>query len=99
MRRGHGDTTRYIPLHTLATKVGPLCNVLPAPYNLTGSDETSQFGTKAAGLKAEHLTYLVGFGLNPNDPNLEKTFEQAEMYLVQVLKRNSPCKSTDELRY
>ena len=30
MRAGIADTTRYLPVHTLATNIGPLCSVLPA---------------------------------------------------------------------
>jgi hypothetical protein len=99
MRAGIGDSTRYIPLHTLGARIGSLCGVLPAVHTLTGCDTTSKFGTKAAALKAEPVTFLQGFGANPNDPCLEQILQKAEEYLVQVLKRGSPCKTTDELRY
>lgn len=99
MRAGVGDSTRYIPLHTLAQKIGPLCDVLPAVHSLTGCDTTSKFGTKAGALKANPLSFLQGFGLNPNDPSIEVFMTNAEAYLVQVLKPGSSCKTMDELRY
>ena len=38
-RAGVGDTTRYIPLHTLYERLGSeLCKVLPALHSLTGCD-------------------------------------------------------------
>ena len=49
---GHGDTAQYIPIHTVATKIGSgICNILPALHNLTGSDTSSTIGTKYAALK------------------------------------------------
>ena len=34
VKTGIGDSTRYIPIHTLASRVGPdLCKVLPAVYS------------------------------------------------------------------
>jgi hypothetical protein len=96
MRGGVGDTTRYIPLHTLASSIGAvLCKVLPAVHLLSGSDSTSKFGTKAASLKAKPELYLSEFGKDPDDINLEK----AEEYLVQVIKSGTPFKTMDELRY
>ena len=60
---GHGDTTQYIPIHTLATKIGSgMCNVLPTLHNLTGSDTNSKIGTKYATLKANLTFYLMEFG-------------------------------------
>lgn len=96
MRGGVGDSIRYIPVHTLATKIGlPLCQVLPAAHQLTGSDSNSKFGTKLGALKAKPELFLEGFGGDPNNINLEK----AEEYLVQVIKPGVPFKSMDALRY
>ena len=99
MRAGIGDSTRCIPLHTLAQKIGPLCDVLPAVHTLSGCDTTSKFGTKAAALTADPVSFLQGFGVNPNDPCIDETMAKAEAYLVQVLKPGSLCKTTDDLRY
>ena len=65
MRAGVTDSTRCIPLHSLAKKIGSLCDVLPAIHALTGSNITSKVGTKAAALKAEPVSYLKGFGKVP----------------------------------
>ena len=91
IRGGLGDTTRYIPIHTMAIKIGnDLCKVLPALHNITGCDVTSKFGTKASALKAKAAEYLCDFGKDPHDPNLQKVLEKAEYYLVQVYKRGVP---------
>jgi hypothetical protein len=46
-KAGVGDSTRHIPLHTLASCIGDdLCQNLPAIHTLTGCDYTSKFGTK-----------------------------------------------------
>ena len=65
MRGGVGNTTRYIPLHIIASNIGELkCEVLPALRALTGTDATSKFGTKQAALKLgdSHLSLLQTFG-------------------------------------
>ena len=39
VKSGVGDSTRYIPIHTLFTSVGKdLCKVMPAVHTLTGCD-------------------------------------------------------------
>ena len=65
MRAGVNDSTRYIPLHSLAKNIGSLCHVLPAIHALTGSNITSKVGTKAAAPKADPVSYLKGFGEVP----------------------------------
>ena len=96
MRGGVGDSTRYIPVHTLAIKLGTcLCRVLPAMHQLTGSDSTSKFGTKAGAMKAKPELYLDTFGTDRDDMNLDKV----EEYLVHVIKPGVPFKTMDELRY
>ena len=99
MRAGIADTTRYLPVHTLATNIGPLCSVLPALHALSGCDTTSKVGTKAAALKANPTEYLLGFGKSAHPENLESNYMKAEQYLIQVLKNGSPIKCMDKLRY
>ena len=53
LRAGVGDSTRYVPLHTLFDILGrQLCEVLPAVHSLTGCDISSKVGTKKAALCA-----------------------------------------------
>jgi len=53
IKTGVRDTSRYVPVHDRAGKIGRgLCQVLPAVHTLTGCDYTSKFGTKHAALKA-----------------------------------------------
>ena len=65
MRAGVSDSTRYIPLHSLAKKIGSLCDVLPTIHACTGSHITSKVEAKAAALKAGPVSYLKGFGKVP----------------------------------
>ena len=96
IRAGVGNTTRYIPLHVLAERLGrETCKVLVAMHHLTGCDSTSKFGTKASGLKANPHHYLKKFGKDPN----EIEFALTEEYLVHVYKSGTSCKTLDELRY
>ena len=96
MRAGVAKTTRYLPVHILAQRIGKsMCNVLPAVHHLTGSDTTSKFGTKAAGLKAKPEVYLKDFGKDPQSINVKLT----EEYLVQVYKSGASAKTLDELRF
>jgi len=42
MKTGSRDKLRYIPIHTIADKLGPeLCRLLPASHSFTGCDMTS----------------------------------------------------------
>ena len=62
IRGGIGESVRYIPIHTLAIRMGwPLCEELPAMHALTGCDTTSNVGTKPAALKANPAAYLKDF--------------------------------------
>lgn len=99
MKAGVGESIRYIPIHILGKKLGDLCQVLPALHTLSGCDVTSKVGTKLAALKANPLIYLRHFGVNPNAPNLEETYQHAESYMVQIFKKGSDLKTLDELRY
>lgn len=99
VKTGVGDSTRFIPIHTLFTSVGKdLCKVLPAVHTLTGCDYTSKVGTKNAALKAEPTEYLVDFGRNLYGPNWETSIAKAEEYLAQVFQRGTKCKTMDQLR-
>ena len=99
VKGGVGDSTRYIPIHLLAEKHQSICATLPALHALSGCDVTSKVGTQNAALKAQPAEYLADFGQIPNDQDTEPIYEKAEMYVVQVLKRGSNCKTTDELRH
>ena len=97
MRAGVGDSTRYVPLHTLFGCIGrPLCAVLPAIHSFTGCDITSTVGTKKAALEAEGEKLLKQFGTTPTlSPSI---IRGAEYYLVKVLKSSSDSKNFDDLR-
>jgi hypothetical protein len=85
VRAGKGDTTRYVPLHTLYQHLGhQLCSVLPAVHSLTGCDTTSKIGTKKAALKADPEKFLGSFGVTPTLPQV--TIEKAENYLEGTSK-------------
>jgi hypothetical protein len=96
IRVGVGNTMRYIPIHSLADKLGTqICKVLIALHHLTGCDSTSKVGTKAAGLKANPGHNLCDFGKDPNDID----FGLVEEFLVNIYKSSSQSKSMDELRH
>ena len=97
LRAGVGDTTRYIPVHTIASRVGKdLCCVLPAVHTLTGCDYTSKIGTKHAAMKANPVKYLMDFG--SATCSMDNVFSTSEAYLVQVLKNNTKCTTMNQLR-
>ena len=96
MRGGAGDTTRYIPVHSLAEKVGPeICKCIIGMHMLTGTDVTSKFGTKASALKAKPEMYLADFGNDIDSIDIDR----AEEYLVQVYKPGTHIKTLDALRF
>ena len=89
-KTGVADTTRFIPIHTLAGQNGELCSVLPALHALTGSDCTRKVGPKAAAVKSNPLQYLKEFGLNmPDIDGIYAMADRAEAYLVQVMKKGN----------
>ena len=97
VKAGIGDTTRYVPLHTIFKCIGKdLSAVLPAVHSLTGCDITSKIGTKKSALKAEPKKYLKCFGISPILSQI--VLQDAELYLVKVLKLNSEAKNVVELR-
>ena len=62
VRAGVGDTTRYIPVHILAPRIGQeLCYLLPLVHTLTGCDYTSKVGIKYAALNVNPSEYLRNF--------------------------------------
>ena len=99
IRAGVGNTIRYIPLHTLANKIADLCKVLPAAHCLTGCDVTSKVGTKHAAITSDPGAYLSQLGEVVSDTEMEVMISKAEEYLVNVLKKGTQCKTSDELRY
>ena len=98
LKAGSGDSTRYIPLHSLTSHAGSdLCKVLPALHTLTACDYTSKVGTKPASLKAKPISYLKDFGSSRNGPS-EDEITRVESYLVQVYKNGTTCSTMNELR-
>ena len=94
---GIADSSRYIPVHTLAVQLGePTCKRLFAVHILIGCDYTSKFGTTSTALKVTPEVLLEDFG--SGEVNIEDQVRLAEEYLVKVKKRWSLCKTTDELK-
>ena len=97
IKAGVATTTRYNPLHTLATRMGPeKCKVITPIHQLTGCD-TSKFGTNTATLKAKPEKFLQNFARNPFDTD----FNLVEEFLVQVYPLKAPgnFQTMDHLRY
>ena len=96
IRAGVGNSTRHIPLHTLADKMDPeICKVILPLHHLTGCDSSSKFGTKAAGLKANPAQHLQQLGKDPANTDCVGV----EQYLVYIFKSRMHCESMDQLRY
>ncbi|KAG1685952.1 hypothetical protein GQR58_008894 [Nymphon striatum] len=96
IRAGRGNTSRFLPLHTLYASLGrDLCTVLPAIHSLTGCDITSKIGTKKAALKANPETHLQGFATSP--PSVA-VIQHVETYLFHVVDNRSKPRSSDQLR-
>ena len=96
VKAGVGDSTRFIPLHTLAIRLWQdLCQVLPAVHALTGCDFTSKVGTKHAALTAQQERYLKQFGKICDAMEVEKA--TSEEYLMHVLKKCTSCRTPDQL--
>ena len=97
VRAGVGDTTRYVPIHTLFQRLGSrLCAVLPALHSLTGCDITSRVGTKKAALKAEAEKFLKHFGTSSALSPAQ--IRKAEHYLVKVLNKASDATNFSDHR-
>ena len=96
VKGGKGNTTRYIPIHTLFQRLGrDLCSVLPALHRLKSCDVTSKIGTKKAALNANPCIHLTSFG---SLPFTSKDIIAAERFLVNVLNRNRAQINYDELK-
>ena len=96
IKYGLGDKTRYIPVHTLARRLGrDTCAALLKCHAITGCDVTSKLGTKANALKA-NLQLLLDFGKSVHPDS--SSFLQAERYLCYVLYPNAHCNNFDDLR-
>ena len=86
------------PVHILAPRIGQeLCYLIPLLHTLTGSDYTSKVGTKYAALNANPSEYLNCFDSGPNCTE-HFTASCCEVYLVQVLTRNTTCTTMGQLR-
>lgn len=97
MKAGVGDSTRFVPLHTLYTRHDKeLLRALPAIHSLTGCDVTSKIGTKKAALRAPAVQQLAGFTTNDNLTN--DTIQKAEHYLIKVLNPKSEASTFTEYR-
>lgn len=97
VKTGVADSTRYIPIHILAKKIGRgLCQVLPAVHTLTGCDYTSKVGTKHAALMANPETHLNDFMVAKE--SIDNAIVKAEAYLTQVLKKGTQMKTMNQLR-
>ncbi|CAH1109282.1 unnamed protein product [Psylliodes chrysocephalus] len=85
---GAGATKRNVPLYVRCGT--ETCSVLPALFHLTGADYTSKVGTKRAALHAEPQNHLSSFAqISMSNINIEKSVEDAEKYLVKVLRKNT----------
>ena len=87
LKHGVGDSTRLIPIHSLASNIRPdLCKVLPAIHTLTGCDYTS----KVQGTKQTHLKRIRWLTTDDDVAN-------AEAYIVRVLKKGTRLTTMDDL--
>lgn len=97
IRAGVGDSTRYIPVHIVAPRIGKeLCYLLPVVHTLTGCDCTSRVGTKHAALNANPFEYLKAFD---SGPSCTDDFAASwEAYVVQMLKKNTTSTMMNQLK-
>lgn len=97
---GTGERRRYIPIHTLADKLGEgLSKVIVKAHILTGDDALSKIGTKHAALSCNPEHYLSNFA--QSSMLTDENFTEAEKYLVRVwagAKSKSESKTFDQLR-
>ncbi len=88
----------FVALHELAASLShDVCEFLPVVHTLMGCDYTSKVGSKKAAIECNPAYYLQSFGVMDGS-SLERQFSKAEEYLVKVLKKNTACKTMDELR-
>ena len=84
IRAGVGNSTRHIPLHTLAEKMDPeICKVILSLHHLTGCDSSSKFRTKAAGFKANPAQHLLQLGKDPANIDFEGVKSSCKYFQIQ----------------
>ena len=82
-----GESSRYIPIHTRANKIGPIeYSVLFKAHILTSCDVNSKVGTKSAALKANPEMYLLQFGEGDRS---RASYDNGEKNLVKLIQSNS----------
>ncbi|XP_033218033.1 uncharacterized protein LOC117173515 [Belonocnema kinseyi] len=103
MKLGSGHTTRFTLMDTLATAHEfDVRRVLSAIHHLTGSDYTSNVGTKYAELVSKPEHYLKNFSLVSTEEDMDNSLRAAEEYLVKVVRSasmNVESKTFDQLRF
>ena len=63
LHAGSGEKIRNIPIHLIALNAGQsICQSIVAAHHLSGSDYTSEVGTKHSAMKADPSEYLLEFG-------------------------------------
>ena len=94
---GTGEKSRYIPIHTLISKVGPLITSgLLTAHVLSGCDVTSKVGTKQSALKCindEMTLFSVHESLSGELASI------GEKYLIKVLDNKSESLTFDKYRF
>ena len=96
IRYGTGDSTRYIQLHVLAVKLGEVkAKLVLKLHILSGCDVTSKVGTKLAVMRRDGEAELQTFG---ETSETDEDFDNAERFLVKLIKAGSNCTTFNELR-
>ena len=96
IRYGTGASTRYIPLHVLAVKLGEVkAKLVLKLHILSGCDVTSKVGTKLAVMRRDGKAELQSFGENNEK---DEDFDNAERFLVKLIEAGSNCTTFNELR-
>lgn len=105
-RTGTKDKLRFIPIHTLAQKLGPvLCKLLPCFHALTGCDSTSaliNIGKKRAwkALKGNQTKYADLTHIGDETPPSSNTIKVSEIFLCSLYTTSAKAGTTaDEVRY
>ncbi|XP_031784055.1 uncharacterized protein LOC107981544 [Nasonia vitripennis] len=102
IRVGAAAKKRFLPVHIVAKheQTGiQLCSTLLAVHHLTGSDYTSKIGTKYSALRSSPKKFLRSVAQGISKLEIENCIEEAEKYLVQVIKKGNACLTFDELRF
>ena len=102
---GTGKHFKYIPIHTIARKLGPLkSRALPMFHSITGCDTTSSFGGK--GEKTAWEAWQACPSVTDAFIELSKKpcmisdacFKEVERFIVVMYQRTSELSSCDEAR-